>query len=665
MRKTFLVGIAAVSFAAHVAAAASVPYNFSASAFPNYLITAAIDSAAHRLTVSGSMSVPAGLVRDGTLVVALSKAAMPARISIKGSSDALPIERKPADTAPDELGRWLLKIPDRSSNQTLELEFSFEIKDSISILFAVTPACSFGSGTSTAWYPQIVNAENIRMLGIGQLDFRTDKDSVVVSTGLDPVKAETKGGFGKAFQVSTPHYFDFVAGPYRRIKSGSGVTELLLLSSHPDEARFGDRLDATIKTLVEEFGPFPEPRFALVEVPFDIAQKAGFEGTSLGGMMLVIASYFDKPFNVPMFGHELSHQWWGGTIRRKGDRGSYLLDEALAQYGSLRAVEKIQGEEAAERYRRRGAPGYYSEYSGFTYLARTLVGIDAPLENLPGEKNAFLSRRVANTKGMLVWSMLAHALGHDAFNQFLQAYVREHAYDRITLDNFLEALRKVAGAKAGFIEQWFARTGVPDLKLSWKREDKGARVVIEQPADNTYQLTVPVALIGARGGSTVKRLDVAGPRTEVAVPADFVVEDVRLDPKFEILRWTPEYKAEAEAIVEYTKGDVALKQGKNDEAIALFRGALETATKPDRYGFRFMLQRGLGDALAAKDEKAAAIAAYKSALSETVRCEEQIPELLFSLSDVYQKSGDAAAAEKARARAVSAINALSTSSKTD
>lgn len=656
--RTLAACLAIASFTPGSARSAAAPYSFSSAAFPKYNMTIAIDAPAHRIAVEGSISVPASLVRDGTVVVALSKAAMPARFSIRGSSSNVPLERKPGDTAPDELGRWLLKIPEGSFKQTLELEFAVEIKDSASTTFAITPAGSFGSGSGTAWYPQIVDAENVRMLGIGRLDFRTAQDWVVISTGLDPSKPETKAGSGKVFSVSAPHYFDFAAGPYRRIKSGSGGTELFLLGSHPDEQRFADRLDSTIKVLVEEFGPFPEPRFALVEVPADAAQKAGFEGASLGGLMLVIPSYFDKPFNVPLFGHELSHQWWGGTIRRKGDRGGYLLDEALAQYGSLRAVQKLEGEDAAERYRRRGAPGYYSEYSGFAYLARSLVGIDAPLDNLPAS-DSFVSRRVANTKGMLVWSMLADAMGHQPFNQFLQAYVKEHAYVRVTLDDFLKALRKAAGANSWFIDQWFFRTGVPDLKLSWERDDQGVKIVIEQPANNIYQATLPVEVIGPTGQSLVKNLNVSGPLTEVRVPTEFVVQDVVLDPKFKVLRWTPEYRAEAEAIIHYTRGDVALNQGKNDEAMAIFRRALETATAPDRYGLKFRLHRGLGDALAAKDETVAAIAAYQAALNEPVRPEEQMPELLFSLSDLYHKLGDANAEKETRARAVAAINALS------
>jgi tetratricopeptide (TPR) repeat protein len=668
MKTTVFSCLVLASLAPDPAPSAPIPYSFSASAFPKYIMTIAIEPAVHRLTVDGSISVPASLVHDGTLIIAMSKAATPAaRFSIKGSTGTVSIERKPGDTAPDEVSRWLLKIPNGSFKETLELEFSLEIKDSISTIFAITPAGSFGSGTATAWYPQIVDAENIRLLGLGQLNFRTDKDSVVISTGLDPARGETKAGSGTVFPVLTPHYFDFAVGPYRRIKSNSGGTELFLLGTYPNEQRFAEQLDATIKALVQEFGPFPEPRFALVEVPGDAAQKAGFDGASLGGLMLVIPSYFDKPFNVPLFGHELSHQWWGGTIRRKakppslssaGDRGGYLLDEAMAQYGSLRAVEKLEGEDAAERYRKRGAPGYYSEYSGFGYLARSLAGIDAPLDNLP-LSDGFLARRVANTKGMLVWSMLGHTMGHKAFNQFLQAYVKEHAYNRVTLDDFLNSLRKAAGANAWFIDQWFFRTGAPDFKLSWKRVERGANVVIEQPADNIYQATLPVVLVGPAGQTFVKNVKVVGPRTETEVPAGFVVQDVLLDPKFEVLRWTPEYRAEAEAIIEYTRGDVALNQGKNDEAIAVFRRALETATAPDRYGLKFRLHRGLGDALAGKNETDPAIAEYHAALKETVYPEEQLPELLFSLSDLYHKLGNAAAERDARDRAIAAINALS------
>ena len=70
------------------------------------------------------------------------------------------------------------------------------------------------------------------------------------------------------------------------------------------------------------------------------------------------------------------------------------------------------------------------------------------------------------------------------------------------------------------------RTGAPDFKLSWRRAEGGAKVVIEQPADNIYQATLPVAVVGSAGETFVKNVEVAGPRTEVEIPARFVVHTV-------------------------------------------------------------------------------------------------------------------------------------------
>ena len=64
-------------------------------------------------------------------------------------------------------------------------------------------------------------------------------------------------------------------------------------------------------------------------------------------------------------------------------------------------------------------------------------------------------------------------------------------------------------------------------------------------------------------------------------------------------------------------------------------------TSDDEYGLRFRLYRGLGDALAASDEMVPARDAYLAALSAPVHPEEQVPELLFSLSELYRKLGDA------------------------
>jgi aminopeptidase N len=124
----------------------------------------------------------------------------------------------------------------------------------------------------------------------------------------------------------------------------------------------------SIEVLSNEFGPYPSGEFAIVEVPEVQARAAGFTGASVASFIMVTGTFLDQRFNLAYYGHEIAHQWWGNLIRHTGARGRMMLDEAMAQFGSLRAVETIEGEESAERYRRTGYPGYIEAQSGLGYL---------------------------------------------------------------------------------------------------------------------------------------------------------------------------------------------------------------------------------------------------------------------------------------------------------
>ena len=69
--------------------------------------------------------------------------------------------------------------------------------------------------------------------------------------------------------------------------------------------------------------------------------------------MLATSDFLDQPFNTAYYGHEVGHQWWGALVRVNGTSGVWMLQEGLAQYCSLRAVEIIEGAEKAKQYRSR------------------------------------------------------------------------------------------------------------------------------------------------------------------------------------------------------------------------------------------------------------------------------------------------------------------------
>lgn len=652
-RRACLIAPSLIALAASPAlAAGQAGYPFTPSAFPTYDLAVKVRQTDRLIQVSGSVLVPAALMSERTVTFALAESASRVQLRYVDGTSAGPLltpEKVTTIDAPAELRRWSVTLPATVPDSGLRqrrLEFSYEIRDFIGPIFNIASGGSFASGSSTAWYPQI-DFGGFRTIGTGTLRF--DVESGIIIT------AGTSDASRRIFTASMPQFFDFVVGPYTVARSRTGRTSVYLLTDHPYSSDFPEKLERSIDALSRVFGPFPKDRFDLVEVPTDAARASGFDGASLEACMLVIGSYFDQPFNSAFFGHEVGHQWWGQLVRRKGASGVYLLDEALAQYGSLSAVEALDGRAAAERYRRRGYPGYYAEYSAATYLARSTAGLDAPLSDLP-LRDGFRSRRVANSKGMLAFHVLSRELGRDRFAGFLHQFVSTHAYSRVTIDTFLQGLRVAAGPRAEIVDQWFARTGVPDIQFDWSYRD-GAVQLIASQSGQLYDVTVPVRLDFPGGRSRHVSFRIGAAENSQAVSVATRPTSVSFDPAYEILRWTPELHAEARALASYSDADLDLRYGRTEQAITKFRSALEAAPLRDRHGLRFRLERSLGDALeSTKPDEA--LSHYCNALAAPSPPLEQVPEVWQSMAQIHSRAGRGGQARLALGRAARIIVAL-------
>ena len=295
----------------------------------------------------------------------------------------------------------------------------------------------------------------------------------------------------------------------------------------------------TIEVLSQEFGPYPSGEFAIVEVPEKQADAAGFTGASVASFIMVTGSFLDQKFNLAYYGHEIAHQWWGNLIRRTGTRGRWMLDEAMAQYGSLRVVETLEGAEAAEQYRRTGYPGYYGEQSAVGYLKVLAAGKDFPLANIPSNAD----RSIPDGKGFQVWDLLSRTLGREKFRRILRDFTAKHAFQRVTWEEFLQAVERGAGRNVKwFFDQWFERPGVPDWQLTWRQKGGNVRGEITQTPPY-FRATLEVEATSRDGLKQSVSVEVKGAKTDFKLPLKFEAETVTLDPHYRVLRWTPEYRA--------------------------------------------------------------------------------------------------------------------------
>jgi tetratricopeptide (TPR) repeat protein len=635
-RRSLLLGALVVS---GCASAARRRDSFAAS-FPAYRLKASFDPRSLTLHVEGTVSIPEAAIADGVLTLALTEDARDPNLEFIDAGGRHAIELTRQERGGRELRRWTAAVPPARPDR---LSFSLDIAANAATLFALTSEFVLAAGVGCAWYPQIVDRDDVRLTGTGEIAF--DMPGLKLIASGAPI-----GGAASSptvYRVTRPNYFDFAAGRFLEAQGSRSSVVALTLEERPRLDELALEMQRTLRALEGEFGSRPEERFQLAEAPVETARAAGFDGASLDGFMLLIGDYFEQPFNTAFFAHEASHQWWGGLVRRRGLPGAYLLDESLAQFGSLRAVEILEGAAAASAFRRIGYAGHYTEYSAFWYLARSLAGIDAPLLDLHAA-DPFVARRVANAKGMIVWDMLSRWLGRSRFREFLTGIVRDRRYQRITLEAFIEALRGALGPDAWLVDQWFWRTGAPTFDMQWRQDGDSLTVTVRQN-EPYYRARLPIEARGETGERASFDIDIDGGQAAATRQLTFAPSMVALDPDYTILRWTPALRERAITLLPYTRGDIVLNQGAPEIAEQMFNEALAEAPAGTELGF--MLLRGLADAALGQSRFQDAADRYRAALAAAPDLHEAVPDVWRALGDALRGLGDrdgirAAAAEQ-------------------
>lgn len=428
------------------------------------------------------------------------------------------------------------------AGEAIELRLSYSGGGTARFIFHVGPEVTFASAYGTTWYPQLSEPSR----GIGSLEISVPAGEKAIASGdrTSTLREEERGIF--RFQIKHPTYLSFAAGKFTVVRRDGPVpVSAYLLRARPGMTEYLEAAQKLLKVLAEEFGPYRFKEFALVEVPRELAKKSGFNAATPPGFAYINSNAFNVSaarFHVLLgwYGHEYSHEWWPHVFSLKRPGGRFI-EEMLAEYGGLRAVETIAGPAAAERYRR---SGYEPDpiYSALEYFKTIGKGIDGPIGDLPADEKF---RNIAYNKGFLVWDMLSREIGRQKFQSVLRGITRRYAFRQLTLKELWRAIEIGAGRDLGwFYQQWFERTGAPEFQLIWKQEGNKVRGTITQTAPH-YRATLQIEIKGENGKRLMRNVKVAGARATFIVPAAFRARSVTLDPHYLVLRWTPEYRSAA------------------------------------------------------------------------------------------------------------------------
>lgn len=517
-----------------------------------------------------------------------------------------------------ELTRWFL-TPERPAAGPGTVWFRAEGGTETTLNFAVAPDVAFAGG-STHWYPRMGAGR-----GTGVVHYQVPPGWIVVASG-------SRRDDGNAFQSDHPTYFEFAAGPFTTTREGAIAVHLMERRGFEGDLIRVAR--GVLGVLEEEFGPYPYSSFSVVEVPTDVAASSGFIGAAFEGFMLVRSDFLLRTgADIGHFGHEIAHQWWGVGVQKTGSKGEYMLDEALAQYGALRAVEALDGPGAAREFRR-GVRGLGGLHDAIELLGADL---DWPLSTLPRRPAAY---RLADTKGYLVWEMLAREIGRERFRAALRSAVREHLHDVITWEQLIEEIREHGGSAVDrFVTQWMERAAMPVLELEWSRTAEGDIIIAVTQKGTLYDVSIPATVTWADGSSEVLVLRLAGPRTETRTP-DRGVTGVELDPGYSVVHATTGQLERAVQRAQVTRGVLAWDHDGPQVAAEYFKSALASAPAEDVAAVEFLASFYLGWIEEEAGRPARALALYDNALRSPVRVEQRASQLLERISIVAEREGD-------------------------
>jgi len=550
----------------------------------------------------------------------------------------------------DGVTAWAIAYPSDAPGAATTLRFSYSGSGKERLVYSIAPKAAFGAGVDSPWYPQLRGETR----GVGTVTYHVPSEYRVVASGEETGTAAERAAGTYTFESRVPTSFSFGAGRYEASeRPGRIALKAYALGNHRSLRPYLDGCARVLTVLEREFGPDPYKTFSVVEVPDDQAGAAGFSGASTEGIIYVTTSFLDAPFNTAFFGHEISHQWWGNLVRLRGDEGAYLLDEAMAQYGSLQVVSALDGPLAAEHYRRSGYPGYNELQNARGYFEAASAGLDVPLDRLHTSRG-LLAHNLADSKGFLMLDLLSRLVGRATYRRILHDFTNAHGFSSVAWPDFLAAV--ASGSRidvSDFASQWLHRTGAPTLRVAWTQHDRFFRATVKQYG-NVYRVPITVRVVFTQPSATIeRRVFLENANTNVAFETTARVRDVVIDPRYEVLHWTPEFAERGRTLADDTRGDYARFAGDAATARANYLAALEHPHL-DRYGVRFRARYGLGRlALTAKDFPQARTWLTR-AVQATPAVSTLLPSAYLGLAVAQQKLGETVSARQSAERALNA-----------
>ncbi len=206
---------------------------------------------------------------------------------------------------------------------------------------------------------------------------------------------------------------------------------------------------AALRIYSELFGPYPYAELDVVAGPLEF-RGMEYPGLFELGFQLYREHADEMEFRVA---HEVAHQWWYNIVGNDVVNVPWL-DEGLAEFSTYFYVQRINGQNFADRLAQRRWLAAYE-------LARQRgldAAVDQPVTAFEGNYETIVYGKAA-----LFHHALREALGEETYLALLRTYIERFGFGEATPDDFLALAVELGGPEVEQIYQrWIMQADEPD-----------------------------------------------------------------------------------------------------------------------------------------------------------------------------------------------------------
>jgi aminopeptidase N len=291
-----------------------------------------------------------------------------------------------------------------------------------------------GQGKYTShWFPSF---DDVNEKVVFNLDISFDKEYEVVSNGKLVSKSDLDGFSVWNYRMQKPmssYLLMLAIGKFeKQIQIAKSGIPLEMYYEPKDKSRFEPtyRYSKMMFDFLEKEIGVQYPWEIYKQIPVRDFLYAGMENTSatvFSSRYVVDSTAFEDRSYINVNAHELAHQWFGNLVTAENGK-HHWLQEGFATYYALLAEREIYGEDY-----------FYSKL----YETAQQLKFASRTDTIP-VLNAKASSLTFYQKGAWALFVLQEAIGENNFKKAVQSYLKKHAFQNVTTDDFFAEIRKVS-----------------------------------------------------------------------------------------------------------------------------------------------------------------------------------------------------------------------------